>query len=143
MYLARNSFLTIGGGAGLLPGASGSPSARGFVGVVFEPRVGDSDGDGFPDDIDECPRQAEDVDDFEDGDGCPEKDNDEDGVPDGADRCPLNPEDLDGVDDLDGCPEVAKDDPDGDGILDGVDECPLDPEDRDGVEDSDGCPEAS
>jgi hypothetical protein len=43
-----------------------------------------------------CPDLAEDVDSFEDGDGCPDLDNDQDGVPDERDKCPSEPEDFDG-----------------------------------------------
>ena len=76
---------------------------------------------------DKCPLDPEDVDTFEDADGCPDPDNDGDGVLDVSDRCPLEPEELDGTDDDDGCPEP---DDDGDGILDVDDDCPFDSEDR-------------
>lgn len=49
----------------------------------------DPDGDGIRGEIDRCPGETEDKDDFEDGDGCPEPDNDEDGIRDANDRCPL------------------------------------------------------
>ena len=67
---------------------------------------GDTDGDGLSDDLDQCPKAAEDVDEFEDGDGCPDPDNDKDGVPDAKDRCPLNPETVNDFEDEDGCPDV-------------------------------------
>ncbi len=103
--------------------------------------VGDQDGDGILDDIDDCPDQAEDMDGFEDADGCPEDDNDKDGIKDAADQCPDKPEDKDGWKDEDGCPE-DDDDKDGDGILDlKGDQCPDKPEDKDGWKDEDGCPE--
>jgi OmpA-OmpF porin, OOP family len=102
--------------------------------------VGDQDGDGILDDIDDCPDQAEDMDGFEDTDGCPEGDNDKDGVDDSVDKCPDVPEDKDGWKDEDGCPE-DDDDKDGDGILDSADKCPDQPEDKDGWKDEDGCPE--
>ncbi len=38
--------------------------------------------------MDRCPGDSEDVDGFEDGDGCPEFDNDQDGIPDARDQCP-------------------------------------------------------
>jgi OOP family OmpA-OmpF porin len=91
VYLARNSFLTLGGGTGIMPGNVGSPKARGFIGIVFEPNIGDRDGDGLKDDVDDCPNDPEDYDDFEDEDGCPEPDNDKDGILDEDDKCPLNP----------------------------------------------------
>jgi len=125
----------------------------------------DSDHDGIPDDKDLCPYSAEDKDNFEDGDGCPDIDNDNDGildsrdscpleaapssgcpildhdndgVPDDADRCINEPEDIDGYMDADGCPDP---DNDGDGILDAADKCPNKAEDFDGFEDTDGCPD--
>ncbi len=140
-YLAKNSFLTIGGGAGFIPDTGGNPDIRGFIGIVFEPNIGDRDGDGLKDDVDKCPDDPEDFDDFEDEDGCPEPDNDHDGILDVDDECPNDPEDKDGFEDEDGCPEGNEFDRDGDGILDKDDECPDDPEDKDGFEDLDGCPD--
>lgn len=102
------------------------------------PAPGDGDGDGILDTDDECPDAAEDLDAFEDGDGCPELDNDGDGVLDTDDKCPAEGEDKDGFEDGDGCPEL---DNDGDGLADSVDGCPLDKEDVDGFEDDDGCPD--
>ena len=141
VYLARNSFLMIGGGVGLVPSQGGNPDARAFLGIVFEPNIGDRDGDGLKDDVDRCPNDPEDFDDFEDEDGCPELDNDQDRILDVDDRCPNEPEDRDGVEDEDGCPDDDRFDRDGDGILDEDDECPDDPEDRDQFEDEDGCPD--
>ncbi len=141
VYLAKNSFLSLGGGVGLLPDKGGNPDIRAFLGIVFEPSIGDRDGDGLKDDIDKCPDDPEDFDDFEDSDGCPEPDNDLDGILDVDDKCPLEPEDKDGFEDEDGCPEGNKLDRDGDGILDDVDKCPDDPEDKDQFEDEDGCPD--
>ncbi|MFO0744170.1 MAG: OmpA family protein [Myxococcota bacterium] len=65
----------------------------------------DSDNDGIPDGWDRCPDVAEDMDGFEDGDGCPEGDNDLDGVMDLADQCPLQAEVTNGYKDDDGCPD--------------------------------------
>jgi outer membrane protein OmpA-like peptidoglycan-associated protein len=141
LYLARNSFLSIGGGVGFMPDKGGNPDVRGFMGIVFEPNIGDRDGDGLKDDVDQCPDDPEDFDDFEDEDGCPEPDNDRDGILDVDDECPNDPEDKDGFEDEDGCPEGNEFDRDGDGILDKDDECPDDPEDKDGFEDEDGCPD--
>ena len=141
LYLAKNSFLTIGGGVGFMPEKGGNPDIRGFVGIIFEPNIGDRDGDGLKDDVDQCPDDPEDFDDFEDEDGCPEPDNDRDGILDVDDDCPNDPEDKDGFEDEDGCPEGNEFDRDGDGILDKDDDCPDDPEDIDGFEDEDGCPD--
>lgn len=98
----------------------------------------DSDKDMIPDEDDGCPLEAEDVDGFEDTDGCPDYDNDKDGVADSLDKCPIDPEDKDGFEDDDGCPEF---DNDKDGVADSVDNCFDFAEDRDGFEDHDGCPE--
>ncbi len=141
LYLARNSFLSLGGGRGILADKGGSPDVRAFIGIVFEPNIGDRDGDGLKDDVDKCPDDPEDFDGFEDEDGCPEPDNDRDGILDEDDKCPLIPEDKDGFQDEDGCPEGNVNDRDGDGILDNVDKCPDDPEDFDQFEDEDGCPD--
>jgi OOP family OmpA-OmpF porin len=112
-------------------------------------------------DID-CRNEKEDVDQFEDEDGCPDPDNDRDTILDGVDTCPNDPEDFDSFEDVDGCPDK---DNDKDGVLDadqlqrnpdmtyvwtnndkktenGVEvDCRALPEDKDGVEDEDGCPD--
>ena len=78
----------------------------------------DSDCDGVPDYIDECPNTPFGV--KVDSRGCP-LDSDGDGVPDYLDECPGTPE---GVEvDAKGCPP----DTDGDGVLDGIDLCPDTP----------------
>lgn len=66
---------------------------------------GDDDGDGLMRDEDVCPSEPEDVDAFEDADGCPDADNDSDAVLDALDLCPFEPETQNGVRDEDGCPE--------------------------------------
>src|SRR4029077_2436402 len=104
LYLARNSFLSIGAGRGLIPNKGANPNARAFIGIVFEPNIGDRDGDGIKDDVDQCPDNPEDYDDFEDEDGCPDPDNDRDGIPDVDDKCPNVPETKNGFEDEDGCP---------------------------------------
>ncbi|MCA1664455.1 MAG: OmpA family protein, partial [Myxococcales bacterium] len=146
LYLAAKSYFEIGGGAGLLPrsiagGMTGSPEFRVFLGFIFEPSIGDRDGDGIKDDVDKCPDDPEDFDDFEDEDGCPDPDNDRDGIPDVVDKCPNEPETKNGFEDEDGCPDSLDLDRDGDGIPDRLDKCPDDPEDKDGFEDEDGCPD--
>ncbi len=98
----------------------------------------DPDNDGIKGTSDKCPDDAEDMDSFEDEDGCPEKDNDQDGIDDEKDKCKLEPEDKDGFQDDDGCPEK---DNDLDGIVDEKDKCPTVAEDRDGFQDEDGCPD--
>lgn len=160
----------LGVGAGLIAGFA-TPDARVFAGVRFSPRSGDRDGDGIPDTRDICVTTPEDLDSFEDEDGCPDRDNDQDGIPDELDGAPFEPEDKDGFEDGDGipegdndldgiddandlCPNEAEDwdgqmdedgcpdvDRDGDGIIDEFDACPEDPEDIDGFADADGCPD--
>jgi outer membrane protein OmpA-like peptidoglycan-associated protein len=141
LYLARNSFLSLGAGRGLIPNEGANPDLRAFIGIVFEPNIGDRDGDGLKDDVDKCPDDPEDFDGFEDEDGCPEPDNDRDGILDDDDKCRDIPEDKDGFQDEDGCPEGDQNDRDGDGILDNVDKCPDEPEDFDQFQDEDGCPD--
>jgi OmpA-OmpF porin, OOP family len=102
------------------------------------PTIGDADGDGIKDDVDECPKVPEDKDGFQDDDGCPEEDNDADGILDVDDKCPLDPEDRDNFEDADGCPDP---DNDADGLSDKIDACPDQAEDKDGFEDDDGCPD--
>ncbi|HEY0985735.1 MAG TPA: OmpA family protein, partial [Kofleriaceae bacterium] len=140
LYLARNSFFEVGGGWRVLS-SYGSAAPRAFIGFIFEPSIGDRDGDGIKDDVDKCPDQPEDFDGFQDEDGCPDPDNDNDGILDKDDRCPDVPEDRDGDQDEDGCPAGSDGDLDGDGIPDSKDKCPDQPEDKDGFQDEDGCPD--
>ena len=128
-----------GAGGGIAPGI-GSPEFRAFLGVSYPGVDRDADGDGIPDADDKCPNKPEDIDGFEDEDGCPDPDNDGDGIVDDADQCPNKPENKNGYQDRDGCPDADKD-TDGDGILDMDDECPEKAEDKDGFEDEDGCPD--
>ena len=141
LYLASNSFFEAGGGYQIIPSSYGAAKGRLFVGFIFEPGMGDRDGDGIKDDVDKCPDDPEDYDGFEDEDGCPDPDNDKDGIPDELDACPNEPETFNGYKDEDGCPDGVVRDRDGDGIPDDVDKCPDQPEDFDGFEDEDGCPD--
>ena len=144
IFVQENSYLLVAGACGnaCMPlNGFNQPAWRAVLGFVFEPSIGDADGDGYKDDVDACPHEPEDFDDFEDAEGCPDPDNDQDGILDIDDECPLIPEDLDGDSDKDGCPEGDNADRDGDGILDNEDQCPDDPEDIDGFQDTDGCPD--
>ncbi len=142
LFVERNSYLMMGGGSRAWSKGFEAADVRLILGFVFEPSIGDRDGDGYKDDQDQCPDDPEDFDGFQDGDGCPDPDNDNDGILDVDDRCPNIAEDRDGDRDEDGCPEVnVPGDRDGDGIPDHKDKCPDDPEDKDGFEDLDGCPE--
>jgi outer membrane protein OmpA-like peptidoglycan-associated protein len=97
-----------GGGVGLTK-AYATPlfrllaGIRYAVGVPERGRGPDSDNDGIADIDDRCPRDREDLDGFEDDDGCPEEDNDRDGVADDDDECPDDAEEQGG--DGDGCPD--------------------------------------
>ncbi|HEX4422958.1 MAG TPA: OmpA family protein [Kofleriaceae bacterium] len=138
LYMARNSYLTLGAGRGLVTSEGANPDLRAFIGIVFEPNVGDRDGDGIKDDVDKCPDEPEDFDGFQDADGCPDPDNDGDGIKDVDDLCPNEPEDFDGFEDADGCPDP---DNDHDHIPDKDDKCPNEPETYNGYQDADGCPD--
>ena len=133
--------INVGGGAGLLPGI-GSPDYRIVAGVnvapSFDPNARDADKDGIVDGMDRCVKEAEDLDGFQDADGCPELDNDADAIPDLQDQCPDDPEDDDNYMDNDGCPDA---DNDKDGVLDVADRCPSNPETVNGYQDEDGCPD--
>ncbi|RLB54993.1 MAG: hypothetical protein DRI34_11260 [Deltaproteobacteria bacterium] len=120
---------TVGGGGGLQPGW-GTPNYRFFLGVMWSPRVRDSDSDGVTDEDDRCPREPGPA---ENG-GCPWGDADADGVTDDIDNCVNRP----GPPENQGCPWGDKD---SDGLTDNVDKCPEQPEDKDGFQDDDGCPD--
>ena len=104
LFVERNSYLMLGAGVRTTDGFQAA-DLRAVIGFIFEPSIGDRDGDGYKDDVDKCPDDPEDFDGFEDADGCPDPDNDKDGILDVDDKCPNNPEDRDGVEDEDGCPE--------------------------------------
>jgi OOP family OmpA-OmpF porin len=152
----RDAFVLAGGEVGL-DRAAGVPAFRIVLGIGWAPRPHDRDGDGIPDDVDECPDLAEDFDGIQDQDGCPEDDADGDGVLDAQDACPLVPGVWWNDPKKNGCPAP---DSDGDGVPDPVDACPAvkgvasdDPKkngcptaaqdrDRDGIpDDADKCPD--
>lgn len=94
------------------------------IGLVWTPgSPKDSDGDGVPDRLDECPNQAGKL----STNGCP--DSDGDGIADKKDNCPR----LAGVAAFMGCP-----DSDNDGIIDTEDACPN----AAGSAENKGCPDS-
>jgi outer membrane protein OmpA-like peptidoglycan-associated protein len=137
----------VGGGPGLTRGY-GTPGFRLFAGLLWTEAMR-----AVPARIEPpppppapvCPQGPEDLDGFQDGDGCADPDNDGDGLLDGNDRCPGQPETKNGFQDEDGCPDELPPPPpvdtDGDGLTDDQDRCPGAAEDKDGFEDADGCPE--
>ena len=141
LFVEEKSYLMLGAGSRAFSTGFEAADVRLVLGFVFEPSIKDRDGDGITDDQDECPDAAEDRDDHQDSDGCPDPDNDGDGIPDSQDRCPEVKEDPDGDHDEDGCPEGREGDLDNDGILDKDDKCPNEAEDIDGFQDKDGCPD--
>jgi outer membrane protein OmpA-like peptidoglycan-associated protein len=115
---------TVGGGAGVIQGV-GVPKFRGFLGLMYIHELGDQDNDGVTDDKDQCPTIPEDIDNFQDDDGCPDPDNDMDTMPDEHDACPNQPETINQYKDEDGCPDEVPD-ADKDAIPDADDKCPND-----------------
>jgi OmpA-OmpF porin, OOP family len=83
----------------------------------------DSDGDGIGDSRDLCPNEPGPI----ENRGCPIVDSDGDGIPDDQDACPFEF----GEKRYAGCPDT-----DGDGIIDKYDKCPTVP----GPASNDGCP---
>jgi hypothetical protein len=84
-----HDFYLVAGAELGLDQAFGVPVFRGVLGFGWAPRSHDRDGDGVPDDVDQCPDLPEDRDGIQDQDGCPEDDADGDGIPDEQDACPL------------------------------------------------------
>jgi hypothetical protein len=104
--LGTDSGWVFGGGAG--PGLNrgvGAPDYRVLLMLGYEepeyvaPVILDRDHDGLNDDVDSCPDDPEDKDDFKDSDGCPDLDNDKDGILDTDDQCPMVAEDKDEFED--------------------------------------------
>ena len=108
IFVQQNSYLTISGGMGIPVGGFQSADYRAVLGFIFEPSIGDRDGDGYKDDVDQCPDEPEDFDGFSDEDGCPDPDNDRDGILDVDDKCPNEPETYNGYQDEDGCPDKGR-----------------------------------
>jgi OmpA-OmpF porin, OOP family len=101
----RDASVMVGAEVGL-DDAVGVPAVRLVVSIGWAHRSHDSDDDGVPDDVDECPDLPEDRDGIQDSDGCPEDDADGDGVLDTQDACPLVPGVASSDPHKNGCPET-------------------------------------
>ena len=76
----------------------------------------DTDGDGFKDRVDACPKVPGVA-----PDGCPPPDRDGDGIPDAVDECPDVPETKNNYKDQDGCPdEIPKEVKKFTGVIEGI-----------------------
>lgn len=98
--------IVLGGGVGLTH-ALGTPAGRLLLGVYGVLPEGDKDHDGVDDTDDACAFLAEDLDGFQDADGCPDPDNDNDLIPDLDDKCPSVAAEEDRDVDEDGCTDPA------------------------------------
>ncbi|MBN1770661.1 MAG: amidohydrolase family protein [Deltaproteobacteria bacterium] len=115
-----------------------SPEVNGSNRYLGEPIAGDEDGDGIPDDEDNCPLIFNPI---RPMDGGVQADFDGDGVGDACDPCPLHPA-------VTTCALPPREDLDADGVHDATDNCPRlrnpGQEDRDGDllgDDCDLCPD--
>jgi len=54
IYVESKSYLLLAGGAGIQRSMN-SADIRAVLGFIFEPSIGDRDGDGYKDDVDQCP----------------------------------------------------------------------------------------
>ena len=101
----------------------------GGIEIALGAKARDTDADGVPDKLDQCPETPHGA--KVDARGCP-LDTDKDGIFDGLDACPGTP--LGCKVDGKGCPSDA----DGDGVCDGIDKCPDTP--KGAKVDALGCP---
>ncbi|HSQ61216.1 MAG TPA: OmpA family protein [Acidobacteriota bacterium] len=108
------------------------PEVFGALAFGFGGKPRDTDGDGVPDKLDQCPSTPLGA--RVDVNGCP-VDGDGDGVADGIDQCDGTPKGA--TVDAKGCPSDA----DGDGVFDGLDACASTP--AGATVDANGCPKDS
>jgi outer membrane protein OmpA-like peptidoglycan-associated protein len=99
VYLAKNSYLSLGAGRGLLPDRAGNPDLRAVISIVFEPKPAQRVAAYVPDssDVAQVTPPAKPADEW--------SDRDNDGIPDKDDKCPDDPENYNGYEDDDGCPD--------------------------------------
>ena len=96
VYLAKNSYLSLGAGRGLLPDRSGNPDLRAVISIVFEPKPAQVVA-AHVEEVAELTPPAKPADEWQD--------RDNDGIPDKDDKCPDDPENYNGYEDDDGCPD--------------------------------------
>jgi hypothetical protein len=135
--ITDTGFSIMAGAGGGIVGGVGAPEFRTFLGIRYARIETDADQDGVRNVVDQCPDEPEDIDGFEDADGCADTDNDGDDVVDLEDECPQ----AAGPVEDNGCPtlEDVAGDEDDDGVPDEIDECPQEP----GSPDTAGCPPES
>lgn len=125
VFVEKSSYLVIGAGPRYTSGFEAA-DLRATVGFIFEPPIGDADGDGVIDSEDDCPNRPGVRSDRPHMNGCP-ADDDDDGIPNAEDACPF----IKGVRTSDprtnGCPADRDKvilDRDKDGVPDAEDACP-------------------
>ena len=110
----------------IMPGPESTFSGQIAVDDTCEP---DSDGDGWPDSVDNCPQVPNvlqlDTDDDGQGNAC-DDDDDNDTVGDDDDNCPRHPNPDQTDSDSDGRGDACDPDADNDTVHDVTDNCPLD-----------------
>jgi outer membrane protein OmpA-like peptidoglycan-associated protein len=103
LYLAKNSYLSLGAGRGLVADQAGNPDFRAMISIVFEPKAAARTTTQIPDETEPPARTRVAQNDF------PDRDND--GIRDDLDQCPDEPETYNGYQDDDGCPDDDRDAP--------------------------------
>ena len=95
VYLAKNSYLSLGAGRGLLPDRAGNPDFRAVIGIVFEPKPAQRVAARVPDEVIAVVPPKDDL----------PLDSDNDGIFNEQDNCDEIMENYNGIEDDDGCPE--------------------------------------
>jgi len=103
VYLASRSYFEFGAGTGIIPGQTGSPDARAFIGFLFEPLVRDRDDEKPVEPVAPTPRPPPLCSDGE-PEGCAQQplDHDAEPVHDTPQPCP------DGEVHPEGCPDMTR-----------------------------------